>query len=191
MEVSNTPILDSDRLNLESMVNKVFMLDEHIYIKEVMDKLDNTDTNLTARKTIGELIGTLEFLSWLKQQPIKFSRVFKIAGRLSLNDNFLKIDYSRLQGKAVCSKKYWYDRYVYLIQLWSFDHVLLNDIFDIFVEIWNHEIDSLRTKGVLDVVESMLYAYLNAYKIPVEEISETDYIGVEGKHGQDGAEVNV
>lgn len=189
MEVSPTPIPEDDLAFLKTKVNSVMVLSEHIFIKELMDKLDSTDPNLTARKTIGELVGMLEFMGWLKQSDIKFNRIYKVAGRHRLNDNFKKIDYTEHAGKVVCAKRDWYGNPAYLMQLWSFDHSQLNDIFDIFVKIWDHEINILKENGVLDILETTLYKYLNEHNIPVYEVPE--YVGIEGNHGQDGVEVYV
>lgn len=187
MEVSDVELPEEDLALLRKKTNKVCILKDHIFIKDLMAKLDNTDTNLTARKTIGELVGMLEFLGWLKQQPVKFDRVFKVSGRHRLNDNFLNIDYSATQDKVVCAKRYWNDRYAYLMQLWSFDPSKINELFDIFVKIWQHEIELLQTEGKVDILETTLYQYLNDNNIPIYEVPE--YIGIEGNHGQDGVEV--
>lgn len=187
MEVSTSCIHENEINILKSTVDQLFVLSEHIFVKDIISKLDSTDTNLMARKTVGELVGMLEFMGWLKQQNKKFDRVFKLSGRHRLNDKFLNINYNKLKGKVVSKKKYWYDRYVYLTQLWSFDYSMLDDIFNIYVKIWDHEINMLSTQMKLDIIETTLYKYFNDYNISVEEI--TDYIGVEGNHGQDGVEV--
>ena len=189
MEVSDVPIKPSDAQALSLLVDKISLLHEHKFIKEVLVNLDATDTNRAARKTIGELIGTLEFLGWLRQQDIQFDRVYKIAGRLRLNDNFLLTDYSKLSNKVVTIKRWWYDRYAYIIQLWSFDYKMLDTIFNIFLEIWKYEIDILQNHARVDIVETTLYRYLSNHNVPVEELQ--GYLGVEGNHGQDGAIVNV
>lgn len=189
MEVSDVPIKPSDAQALSLLVDKISLLHDHKFIKEILVKLDDTDTNRAARKTIGELIGTLEFLGWLKQQDKQFDRVYKIAGRLRLNDNFLSTDYSKLPNKVVTVKRWWYDRYAYIIQLWSFDYKMLDTMFNIFLEIWDYEIDILKNHARVDIVETTLYRYLVKYNIPVEELE--CYLGVEGNHGQDGAIVNV
>lgn len=189
VEVSDVPIKQDDASSLSLLVNNLMLLHEHKFIKEILVKLDDKDTNRAARKTIGELIGTLEFLGWLKNQNTKFNRVYKIAGRLSLNDNFLLTDYSTLQNKVVTIKRWWYDRYAYIIQLWSFDYNMLDTIFKIFLEIWDYEIEIMTTKAQVDIVETTLYRYLVKHNIPVEELDK--YLGVEGYHGQDGAKVYV
>jgi hypothetical protein len=189
MEVSDVPIKQADAHTLSLLVDKMSLLHEHRFIKEILINLDATDTNRAARKTIGELIGTLEFLGWLKQQDTQFDRVYKIAGRLRLNDNFLLTDYSKLSNKVVTIKRWWYDRYAYIIQLWSFDYKMLDEIFSIFLEIWNYEIDILTNHARVDIVETTLYRYLVKHNIPVEELEYK--LGVEGNHGQDGAIVDV
>lgn len=189
MEVSDVPIKPSDAHALSLLVDKISLLHEHKFIKEVLVNLDATDTNRAARKTIGELIGTLEFLGWLKQQDNQFDRVYKIAGRLTLNDNFLLTDYSKLSNKVVTSRRWWYDRYAYIIQLWSFDYKMLDQMFNIFLEIWKYELDILQNHARVDIVETTLYRYLSNHNVPVEELQ--GYLGVEGNHGQDGAIVNV
>lgn len=189
VEVSDVPIRPSDASALSLMVNKIMLLHEHIFIKEILIKLDDKDTNRAARKTIGELIGTLEFLGWLKQQDMQFDRVYKIAGRLRLNDNFLLTDYDTLKNKVVTIKRWWYDRYAYIIQLWSFDFKMLDTIFNIFLEIWAFEMDILTNHQRVDIVETTLYRYLTMHNIPVQELN--GYLGVEGNHGQDGNIVYV
>ena len=184
MEVSDTPIKPADAHTLALLVDRISLLHEHKFVKEILVHLDDKDTNRAARKTIGELIAFLEFLGWLKGQDMKFDRVFKISGRLKLNDNFLLNDYSTFQNKVVAKKRWWYDRYAYLIQLWSFDFDMLDTIFNIFVEIWEYEIDTLSNYFRVDIVETTLYRYLNNYNIPVEVIEGK--IGVEGNFGQDG-----
>jgi hypothetical protein len=189
MEVSDVPVKQADAHVLQLLVNRACFLHDHKFIKEILVKLDDKDTNRGARKTIGELIGMLEFMGWLRHQPLQFNRVYKLAGRLRLNDNFLLTDYSKLQNKVVTTKRWWYDRYAYIIQLWSFDHKMLDDIFKIFLEIWDYEIDILTNKSQVDIVETTLYRYLVKYNILVEELQCK--LGVEGNHGQDGAIVDV
>lgn len=187
MEVSTTKINESELIALKSIVNHLFVLSDHIFVKDLVSNLDSTDTNLMARKTVGELVGMLEFMGWLKNQNLKFNRIFKLSGRHRLNDNFLKIDYSTMSDKVVCAKRNWYGAHAYLIQLWSFDYSMLNTIFDLFVKIWDHEMTRLKDDGMLDIIETTLYKFLNDNNVPVEEILE--YVGVEGNHGQDGVEV--
>ena len=189
MEVSDTPIKPSDAQALSLLVDKISLLHEHKFVKEILVRLDSKDTNRAARKTIGELIGMLEFMGWLRQQDMKFDRVYKIAGRLRLNDNFTLTDYSKLENKVVTIKRWWYDRYAYIIQLWSFDYKMLDQMFNIFLEIWDYEINILTNKAQVDIVETTLYRYLIKHNVPVEEL-ETK-LGVEGNHGQDGAIVNA
>lgn len=189
MEVSDVPVRPADGQALSLLVDKISFLHEHRFIKEILIKLDDKDTNRAARKTIGELIGMLEFMGWLRQQDMQFNRVYKIAGRLKLNDNFLLTDYSKLENKVVTIKRWWYDRYAYIIQLWSFDYKMLETMFNIFLEIWNFEIEILQKDARVDIVETTLYRYLVKHNIPVEELN--NYLGVEGNHGQDGAIVYV
>lgn len=189
MEVSDTPIRPADGQALSLLVDKISFLHEHRFIKEILVKLDDKDTNRSARKTIGELIGMLEFMGWLKQQDMEFNRIYKIAGRLKLNDNFLLTDYSKLENKVVTIKRWWYDRYAYIIQLWSFDYKMLDEIFNIFLEIWDFELDILQNHARVDIVETTLYRYLVKHNVSVEELEHQ--LGVEGNHGQDGAIVYV
>ena len=93
-----------------------------------------------------------------------------------------------MSSGIVISKRYWYDRYAYTIQLWSFDFAILNEIFDTFLKIWDFQIKNL-VDNKLNIIETTLYAFLNENNIKVKEID--GYIGVEGNHGQDGAEVYV
>lgn len=189
MDVSNTNIPEQDKVFLSNMVQKFTDLSNHFYVKTVIPQLPDNDTNLGARKTIGELIGTLEFLGWLENQDITFKRVYKISGRLTLNEHFLSNNYDDMVNQVATSKKWWYDRYAYLIQLWSFDFNMKTKIFEIFKEIWNFEMDILSNKQRVDIVETTLFRYLTMHKVPVNEID--GYLGVEGYHGQDGAKVYV
>lgn len=187
-DTSDTPIKELDQKELSNLVDHFVDLSNHFFVNEIIKKLDSQDSNRGARKTIGELIGTLEFLGWLLNQEQKFNRVFKLSGRLRLNDNFLNVDYSSMVGKVCTTKRWWYDRYAYTIQLWSFDFSLLNEIYQIFVDIWNYEIEILNTRLEVDIVETTLFRFFKRYKVPVHEISTK--IGIEGNFGQDGAIVN-
>lgn len=185
VEVSDTPITIPDAQYFQALVDKMFILHEHKFIREILIKLDDKDTNRTARKTIGELVGMLEFMGWLRQQPMKFNRIYKIAGRLKLNEHFANTKYQDFENHVVVKKRKWYDDFVYLIQLWSFDYKQLDTLFEIFLEIWDNELDTLYNHAFLSLVEPALYKYLTKYKIPVIELEGN--LGVEGYHGQDGA----
>jgi len=189
MEISDTPIQNEDYVFFQSMVDKVFLLHDHFFVNEILIKMNHkdTDTNLTARKTIGELIAMLEFMGWLRQQPTQFNRVYKLSGRLRLNENFLKTNHDTHKNKIVTSKRFWYDRYAYTIQLWSFDFSILEDIFQLFLKIWEFEVNLLVNEHQVHIIETTLYRFLQNTNIPVVEID--GYLGVEGYHGQDGAKV--
>lgn len=188
IETSDVPINVEDQHIISSLVDRCNFLHDHILIKEIVVRLDDkNDTNKAAKKTIGELVATIEFLMWLKQQHMEFDRVYKISGRLRLNDNFLLTDYNKLKGKLVTVKRWWYDRYAYIIQLWSFDFQMLESIFKVFADIWNFEMEILQNHARVDIIETTLYRYLIKHNIPVEELNH--YLGVEGNFGQDGAEV--
>jgi hypothetical protein len=188
-DVSSTPIKSSDQILLTQNVDKFIDLSNHVFVTSIVNQLTKDDSNLAARKTIGELIGTLEFFGWLRNQNLDFRRVYKISGRLVLNDNFLVNDYDSMHNHVATTKRWWYDRYAYIIQLWSFDFKMLDKIFEVFNEIWKYEMDILTNKYCVDIVETTMYRYFQRYNIPVQEIN--GYLGVEGNHGQDGAGVYI
>lgn len=189
VEVSESQLPEADAELLKNHVDHYLPLHSHRFVHEILIHLDNHDSNRAARKTVGELIGYIEFLLWLKNQNKQYNRVFKISGRLKLNDNFTKIDYSTLNNKVVTSKKWWYDRYAYIIQLWSFDYTMLDKMIEVFLDMWKYEMEILTTKHMVDIVETTLYRYLNNYNVPVHEVE--GHLGVEGYFGQDGNTVYV
>jgi hypothetical protein len=188
-DVSDKSISIDDEVYFSNTVNLFRNYCNHPFVTDILNKCTAEDPNRAARKTIGELIGTIEFLHLLKNSDTKFDRVFKLSGRLRLNNNFLLNDYNQYKNKIVTQKKWWYDRYAYLIQLWSFDYTQLDKLYEIFLEIWEYEMTILKSRAEVDIVETTLYRYLKRYNIEVAELDTK--LGVEGNFGQDGAIVDV
>lgn len=185
-DTSEQKIPDEYESILSSKVDQLVLLHDHPLVAELKN-FDHEDTNLTGKKTFGELIVMLEFLHWLKVYPVKFDRVFKLSGRYKLNNNFDIRAYDKAKGHAVFStKRIWYGDNVYTLRLWSFDYNQLDKITDMFLQIYDYVVTVILSESKVRVIEFCVYDFIHKMSIPTLEY---DVIGLEGFHGQDGVGV--
>ena len=173
---------------LQDSVDFLHLLHDHALVGELKN-FDHEDTNLTGKKTFGELINTLEFLHWLKlHHPIKYNRVFKISARYRINENFKLDDCDKAKDTMVFSyKRDWYGDLVYTLRLYSFDYNQLDSITDMFLKMYNYVVNIIFNEARVRIIEFCMYKFVQELNIPAIEF---DILGIEGAHGQDGAEVN-
>jgi hypothetical protein len=185
-DTSEKKIPDEYEQILTERVDQLVLLHDHPLVAELKN-FDHEDTNLTGKKTFGELIVMLEFLHWLKVYPVKFDRVFKLSGRYRLNNNFNLEAYNRAKDHAVFSiKRNWYGDDVYTLRLWSFDYSQVEKITDMFLQIYDYVVSVILSDAKVRVIEFCVYDFIHKLAIPTLEY---EVIGLEGCHGQDGVGV--
>lgn len=186
-DISETPIPESDHKKLESLVERYVSLTDKPYTKN-MQSMPSEDPNLTMKKTFGEMYIMLEFLTWLRAQPTKFDRVFKLSGRYQLTDEFSKVNYTELANTTSFSyKRNWFGDEVYTLRLWSFDFTLLETICDMFLWMNQFNVNMITEQGRIRIIEYCIFKFIQENNVPVKELQ---IVGIQGQHSQDGAYVN-
>ena len=140
------------------------------------------------KKAFGEIIGMINFLQLLKQINKKYKRVFKIAGRYQLNNNF-NLSFHELQQKniVILKRMRWYNELILRLRLWSFDYSLVDDMLKLFNDILNKTISDGIHFGSLPTIELSVYKHFTSAGV---NINEVDVIGVEGYFGTFGSRLN-
>ena len=140
------------------------------------------------KKTVGEIQATIAFLDFLKSHPIKYKRVFKLAGRYKLNDNFKLSDYQDKQNKCVfLEKEDWYGEWVFRIRLWSFDYEDLDTIINLFHTMQKYTYQLVTDSKKLEVVEFTFTEFIESMKIPYATVAK---IGIGGLSGYNASVID-
>lgn len=186
-DASEQLLPEEDINKLTNEANLVWSVSSHPYVQHMVGQ-GLQDTNRMAKKTIGEMVCMMTFLNWLRNQEIRFDRVFKISGRFRLNENFKAVDYSLHKDKIVLKqRKSWYGEDVFYSRLWSFDHSLLESVWNAFEEIHSETMKEAAETDTFRVLEYSMFKFFTKHALP---ISEVPVIGLEGNFGQDGAPIN-
>lgn len=181
VDASENILPDTDIQTLKNLVTDVIFLNDHPQVSKQKNVVPS-DKNLTGKKTVGELCIFVEFLKYLKQKKKQYKRVFKISGRYKLNEDF-NIDHHYVDNKIVfLSHDFWGENPIYNTRLWSFDYSLLNQLTNLFTQIYLYTFNKIEKEHMIQTLEFSLYKYIHLLGLEVYEIP---VLGVQGVFGQD------
>lgn len=180
-DASEEPLPNEDLVLLRSYVNQVVVLSEDKYVKFLKYNSKDPTPNKFEKKTVGEIQATIAFLEFLKSHPIKYKRVFKLAGRYKLNSYFDLNDYENKTNKVVLlEKEDWYGEWVFRIRLWSFDYLDLDTIINLFYTMQKYTYDLVTDSKKLELVEFTFTNFLESMRIPYQTVSKIGVCGLSG-----------
>jgi hypothetical protein len=145
------------------------------------------DYSLKGHRSVAESISFIYFLSWFKKQDFVSKRIYKLSGRYSLNDNFIK-DEERFEDSFVFSDALdsWMPPFrqefaavdkLFRLRLWHMDYNLL----DTFDEKLRSILNDCLVFGI--DVEHSYYKNLHTYKtIELEKIGVCGNIAPSGDY---------
>lgn len=187
VEASEELLPEKDLEYLRNNVNVIICLNEDKYITFLKYNSKDPTPNKFEKKTVGEIQSCIAFLEFLKQQPKKYNRVFKLGGRLALNSNF-KIDLHLQDDKlVVLNKEQWYDKFIFPMRLWSFGFNQVDTFLNLFYNIQKDTYDHVTETGELKLVEFSFTNFVEEFKIPYRIL---DKMGVSGRGGLNGSTIN-
>lgn len=187
VDASENPLPEEDFFNLRSQVTNIALLHNDTYINFLKEQSKDPTPNKFEKKTVGEIRSTLAFLIYLKNQPKSYRRVFKLGGRLTLNENFDINFYKDKEKMILLEKEQWYDEMIFPMRLWSFSFNNLDKIIELFQHIQTHTFDKVTNTGNLELVEFTFSKFIGKLEIPFQTVKK---IGVSGFGGLSGGIIN-
>jgi hypothetical protein len=179
-EVSEERLPESDLKFLESIVTKVIYHNHDKYVNFLKYNSKDPSPNKFEKKTVGEIQATIALLEYLQKQNKQYKRVFKIAGRYKLNENFNLQEYENETRCVFAEKENWFGKLVFLIRLWSFDYNQLNNILQLFYIIQKYTYDLVTQTKELEIIEYTLTQFIEKMNVPHTTFKP---IGVSGLSG--------
>jgi hypothetical protein len=179
-EISEERLPESDLQFLESIVNKVIYNNDDKYVTFLKYNSKDPSPNKFEKKTVGEIQATIKLLEYLQKQNKKYKRVFKIAGRYKLNENFNLKDYENETRCVFTEKENWFGKMVFLIRLWSFDYKQLNTILELFYNIQQYTYNLVTQTKELEIIEYTLTQFIEKNNIPHTTFKRTGVSGLSG-----------
>jgi hypothetical protein len=187
-DASEDALPKDDVKQLRSLVNYVHLLNNDKYVQFLKYNSKDPTPNKFEKKTVGEMQAMVAFLDFLKDHPKQYQRVFKLTGRLKLNENFNMAEFLKHKNRLVLQEKEnWFGKDVFRIRLWSFDYDNLNEIRNLFYTMQKHTYDLLIEKQELELIEYTFTKFIHALNIPYANISVA---GISGMKGYDAIEIN-
>jgi len=186
-DASEDPLPNEDLNLLKSLVNQVTVLNEDTYVKFLKFNSKDPTPNKFEKKSIGEIQATIAFLEFLKTHPIKYKRVFKIAGRYNLNENFNLYNYESERRCVFVEKENWYGKMVFPIRLWSFDYDQVDFLLHIFYNIQKHTYDLVTETKKFEIIEYTFTKFLEKFQVKCVEVKP---IGLSGLSGLNASVIN-
>ena len=183
-----TAMSDEEKASLSEYASAI----EDFSNDEDIERAQRSD-NENILKNMAEILMYTSYFGRLLKSRIDtadtFSRIFKISGRYQLNDEFDYDLHTRSQGKIIISKSKdsQFSKVItgglakqYMSRLWSFDPVLLPDIYCTYENMIKHMVASSPSTQYTDI-EHLLYQYL-----PVDKVDGVDRIGIQGRIAPNG-----
>jgi hypothetical protein len=153
------------------------------YFMDLNDHSGMLSLSKHQQKSMSEALMTLLFLDGIKQNDLigKYDRIFKITGRMQLDDGFDINSYENLHGKYVFSKKVqtWMNppykdiTCLYNTRLYSFCSSL-TDNFHFVLE------------SMMECLNSVDLEHAMCYKVPKDSVVEFDRVYCKGRVASDG-----
>ena len=187
IEASENIIPEADINLLHLGVNKIIFLNNDKYINFLKYNSKDPTPNKFEKKSVGEIQATIAFLKFLKTHPIKYKRVFKIAGRYNLNENFNLHIYENEKRCVFVEKENWYGRMVFPIRLWSFDYDQVDFLLHIFYNIQMHTYDLVTKTKNFEIIEYTFTKFLEKSQVKCVEVKP---IGLSGLSGLNASVIN-
>ena len=187
VEASEELIPKEDIEYFKSKVNYIIFLNEDKYITFLKHHSKDPSPNKFEKKTVGEIQSCVAFLEFLSQNPKQYDRVFKLGGRLSLNENFNLDLYKNEDKLVVLDKEQWYDDWIFPMRLWSFSYKNLDKLLNLFYNIQSHTYNHVTNTGELKVVEYSFTNFVEKFQIPYRIV---DKVGVCGQAGLSGFKID-
>jgi len=182
VDASENSLSQFDVNILKNQVNHLIFIHEDKYIQFLKYHSKDPSPNKFEKKTVGEIQAMLAFLNFMKSHFKSYNRVFKLAGRYKLNENFKLENFNKSNKCVFKEKENWYDEYVFTIRLWSFDYKDLAQISKLFDKIQEHTYNLVTQSKNLEVIEFTLTDFIEEWKIPYETIEKIGLCGLSGQN---------
>lgn len=180
VEASEELIPNVDIEYFKSKVNHIIFLNNDKYITFLKNHSKDPSPNKFEKKTVGEIQSCIAFLEFLSQHTKKYNRVFKLGGRLSLNENFNLDLYEDEDRLIVLDKEQWYDDWIFPMRLWSFAHKNLDKFLNLFYNIQSTTYQHVTDTGELKVVEFSFTNFVEKLHIPYRIVDKVGVCGFSG-----------
>jgi len=179
-EISEEKLPEIDIQILEDAADKVIYNNNDKYVTFLRYNSKDPSPNKFEKKTVGEIQGMIALLEYLYSQNKTYKRVFKIAGRYTLNENFNLQDYKDQPCCVFREQENWFGKPVFLIRLWSFDYRELNTIIQLFYNIQRYTYDLVTRTAELEIIEYTLTRFIKNMNVSYTTFKR---IGVSGLSG--------
>jgi hypothetical protein len=173
------PINDGQQEKLSKYVHEFMYYGDHPRVKEIQQS-----NNHDIVKNLIEIFMFMDVLN--KSEFSEYSRIFKMSGRYTLNENF---DINKHNDPIVIRGPYTSQfppqvtgglELQYMSRLWSFDISQHQHVAEVYKKMFDHMITRLEQGGYVDI-EHLLYHYLDKSKVV-----NVDKVGVSGNIAPNG-----